>query len=248
MQKTKQVANTVYMTNDYSIFQKMEHNRTVYEAHVHRLMKSMSEKQYAVPIVVNEKNEIADGQNRFEAIKNLKLPVYYIVINGLTIEDVKRLNKDNKTWSEIDYAESFKSEGYGAYKKYLIFRREYGFGHSISLTILADHTSDQKFMSQMFYDGALEVKDFELARENAMRLRACREYYDGWKHRAFVYAMLKLFKAPNFNYKRFMSKLSQKPVELIRNLRLIRNIVDANRAIEDIYNYKCSDAKRVRLY
>ena len=248
MQKTHQAVNEVLMTNDYSMFKRMKHNRHVYEAHIHRLMKSMSEKQYAVPIVVNEKNEIADGQNRFEAIKNLKLPVYYIVINGLTIEDVKRLNKDNKTWSETDYAESFASEGYGSYKKYLMFRKEFGFGHSITLTILADHTSDQKFMSQMFYDGALEVKDFELARSNAKRLRSCREYYDGWKNRAFVYAMLKLFKTSNFDYKRFMSKLSQKPVELIRNLRLIRNIVDANRAIEDIYNYKCSDAKRVRLY
>ena len=102
----KQKHSEIYMTTDYSMFSSMKHNRNVSEAHIHRLMKSMSEKQYPVPIVVNEKNEIADGQNRFEAIKALNLPVYYMVIPGLTIDDVKRLNRDNKTWNEIDYAES----------------------------------------------------------------------------------------------------------------------------------------------
>ena len=88
----KQKHSEIYMTNDYSMFVSMKHNRNISEAHIQRLMKSMSEKQYPVPIVVNEKNEIADGQNRFEAIKALSLPVYYMVIPGLTIEDVKRLN------------------------------------------------------------------------------------------------------------------------------------------------------------
>ena len=76
----KQKHSEIYMTTDYSMFSSMKHNRNVSEAHIHRLMKSMSEKQYPVPIVVNEKNEIADGQNRFEAIKALNLPVYYMVI------------------------------------------------------------------------------------------------------------------------------------------------------------------------
>ena len=244
----KQKHSEIYMTTDYSMFSSMKHNRNVSEAHIHRLMKSVSEKQYPVPIVVNEKNEIADGQNRFEAIKALNLPVYYMVIPGLTIDDVKRLNRDNKTWNEIDYAESNASQGRSSYKQYLLFRKEFGFGHMITLSLLADHTSDQKFVNKLFYDGALEVKDYELARTNANKLRACREFYDGWKMRSFVYAMLKLFKSPEYDHKRFLKKLALKPREYIRNLRLIRNIVDANRAIEDIYNYNTTSNKKVRLY
>jgi len=244
----KQKHSEIYMTTDYSMFSSMKHNRNVSEAHIHRLMKNMSEKQYPVPIVVNEKNEIADGQHRFEAIKRLSLPIYYMVIPGLTIEDVKALNKLNETWNEIDYAESNASQGNPNYKRYLLLRKEFGFGHVIALVLLADHTTNQKFLSELFYDGAMEIKDFELARTNAKMLRACRENYDGWKTRAFVYAMLRLFKSSEYDHKRFLKKLALKPREYIRNLRLIRNIVDANRAIEDIYNYNTTSEKKVRLY
>ena len=244
----KQKHSEIYMTTDYSMFTTMQHNRNVSEAHIHRLMRNMSEKQYPVPIVVNEKNEIADGQHRYEAIKRLGLPIYYMIINGLTIEDVKALNKFNETWNEIDYAESNASQGNPNYKRYLLLRKEFGFGHIIALVLLADHTSNQKFLNELFYDGAMEIKDYELAKTNSMSLRACREYYDGWKKPTFVYAMLKLFKSAEYDHKRFLKKLALKPREQIRNLRLIRNIVDATRAIEDVYNYNTTENKKVRLY
>jgi len=248
MKKTHIKIAEVYMTEDYSYFKKMEHNRHVSEAHIHKLMASMSAKQYPVPIIINEKCEVADGQNRLEGIKNLSLPVYYMKIDGLGVEDVKRLNQTNKTWKEQDYAESFASEGLNDYKRYLTFKREFGFGHILSLTLLADHTDDKRFVNEMFYEGIIEIKDYELARINAKRLRVCREFYDGWKNRSFVHAMLRLFKTDIYDHDHFMKKLRQKPVELIRNLRLIRNVVDANRAIEDIYNYKVRSGKETRLY
>ena len=81
--ETNQVkVNSVYRTNDYSLFSKLDGNRDVNKAHLHRLKKSIKEESLCVPIIVNEKYEIIDGQHRFSCWENLMLPVYYIVVEG----------------------------------------------------------------------------------------------------------------------------------------------------------------------
>ena len=64
----KQV-NQVLMTNDYSMFESMSGNRDVNDLHIKRLKESMQEKYISVPIIVNEKNQIIDGQHRFQSAK-----------------------------------------------------------------------------------------------------------------------------------------------------------------------------------
>lgn len=95
--KTKEYGK-VYETNDYSKFNLISGNRSVDRFKVGRLVDSMKEKQLVVPIIVNEFYQIIDGQHRFSACKELNLPVYYIVIKGYGIEEVKRANLISSTW------------------------------------------------------------------------------------------------------------------------------------------------------
>jgi len=89
----KEQVGTVYETNDYSQFKKLKGNRDVTEEHVQMLMKSFKQGDVKKPIVVNEKMEIIDGQARLEVKKRLGLPVQFVIAEGATIDDVRRMNR-----------------------------------------------------------------------------------------------------------------------------------------------------------
>lgn len=93
----------VFSTKDYSQFKKMKSNRTVSEKRISSIVDSMREGYILNPIIVNEKYEIVEGQGRYEACKRLSLPVNYILVNGLTINDCSRLNRCNTPWSQEDW-------------------------------------------------------------------------------------------------------------------------------------------------
>ena len=105
------VTGNIKTTKDYSLFKKLLGNRVIKKSHVQKLKKSISEKYIPTCIIVNEKYEIIDGQNRFEALKQLQLPVEYRIVNNLTLKDAIRLNISNSNWKFEDYVNSFAEEG-----------------------------------------------------------------------------------------------------------------------------------------
>ena len=92
----KEVAK-VYETYDYDKFHIMEKgNRKI--DHDRKIAHSMNENFLFSPILVNEKFEIIDGQNRFIASKSLNKPIYYIIKKGYGIKEVRILNSNAKNW------------------------------------------------------------------------------------------------------------------------------------------------------
>ena len=83
---TDPVVCTIHRTTNYDMFGYFEGNRALNDSHVRNLMESLTERQLAVPIVVDELYRVGDGQNRLEACKKLGIPVYYMIIPGLTLE------------------------------------------------------------------------------------------------------------------------------------------------------------------
>ena len=71
--------NQIHQTTDYSMFQTLEGNRNLNKLHLKRLKNSFQKKYLLSPIIVNEKFEIIDGQHRFEAGKQLGLPINFLI-------------------------------------------------------------------------------------------------------------------------------------------------------------------------
>ena len=90
--KTNDLLSQVYKTEDYFLFKPIDGNRNKNLLHINRLKKSMESNYLFTVIIVNENYEIIDGQHRFEVIKELKLPLYYIVCNGYGLNEVHILN------------------------------------------------------------------------------------------------------------------------------------------------------------
>ena len=239
-----QTINQVLKTNDYSIFEHLKGNRNINPPHLARLKKSISEDYLEVPIIINEKNEIIDGQHRFESAKSLKKPIYFIKIKGLGLDEVHRLNTNSKNWTAEEYMNGYCELGYSDYLIYKQFKNKYKFGHNESITILKGGLKISGSNFEDFRNGKFQIYDYQLAVKIAEKLQMIGDYYDGYKRRAFIYAMLKLFRNDQYNHLDFLKKLSFQSNKLqdTTNVKLYLQM------IEQIYNYKRAKDDKVRFY
>ena len=68
----------ITVTNEYNQFRFVKGNRPLNDLHLSRLRRSMKENFLPIPIIVNERMEIVDGQHRFTICKELRS--YYSVM------------------------------------------------------------------------------------------------------------------------------------------------------------------------
>lgn len=98
----------VKCTKDYYRFKLVDGNRNI--EHARTVGKSIDEiGLLPIPIIVNERFEIYDGQGRFEACKQRNLPIYYMMISGLTVGVIRKLNSTSTKWKVQDYIHSYTS-------------------------------------------------------------------------------------------------------------------------------------------
>lgn len=102
----------VFVTEDYSKFKKLDGNRDVTDMRVNKIKKSIEKIGYVHnPIVVNEKHEVIDGQGRLQALKELQMPVEYIIAPGTGINECREMNINMSNWTTKDYIESYADLG-----------------------------------------------------------------------------------------------------------------------------------------
>ena len=111
------IVGYIYETDNYEIFSKMASNRNVSPRRKEILKNSLTEHEILNPIVTNEKCEIADGQGRFDAKRDLGRPIQFVVSYGSSIEDCRRINKCNTPWVMLDYMYSYADDGNENYIK-----------------------------------------------------------------------------------------------------------------------------------
>lgn len=248
----KKVINKVKITNDYDLFKRIKGNRPVNRVHVNRLKKSMMENFIPMPIVVNEKNEIIDGQHRFTAAKELGINVPYITIDDLGKDEVHRLNLTSKNWEANDFLSDYCESRKQDYLVYRDFLDKYGFDHNVTNAMLSgkNKMSGSKD-NAAFRAGKFKVKSLNQAKKKADMLTEIGKFYPcvsakerGYKKRRFIYAMLDIFDNPKYNHKEFLKKLKR----LSAKLDGCSTTEEYTRAVEKIYNSNRPAGQKVRFY
>jgi hypothetical protein len=236
------ISGQVHTTNDYFLFKSIDGNRNKCLPHINRLKKSMESSYLFTVIIVNENYEIIDGQHRFDVIEEMKLPLHYIICKGYGLKEVHILNQNSKTWNADDYLTGYCNLGYEDYLLYEEFKNRYKFGHSECITILTNVTSRGGSMG-VFYEGNLKISNYLKSCIVADKIEAIGKFYDGYKRRSFVYAMIHLFKNKSFEYMEFITKLKSQPLSLV-DCTNATSYVDL---IEEIYNYRRRDKVNLRF-
>lgn len=100
--KRTRICTVVYETMDYDRFKFIDGNRDINKTNKKNIIESFGEQgqRYVTnPIIVNEKMEIIDGQHRFEASRELGMPIQYIIVEGIGREAVQDLNRAQLKWA-----------------------------------------------------------------------------------------------------------------------------------------------------
>lgn len=115
----KEVTNSIpcYVTKDYGMFKHLVGNRGVDLQRVAKIKKSIEERYVKSAITVNKNYEVIDGQGRLAALKELGLPVYYVVDEEATLDDCVRMNINSTPWNASDYIYSGRDRGIEDYVK-----------------------------------------------------------------------------------------------------------------------------------
>ncbi|MGG5359637.1 MULTISPECIES: ParB N-terminal domain-containing protein [unclassified Enterococcus] len=103
----------IYITKEYDKFRKLRGHRCL-KKNIN-LEKSIKKSGILIPIEVNGKFEIIDGQHRFVIAKKLKLYIPYRVSVGLDIEDVITLNSTSKSWTIMNFIDKYCVDNNQAY-------------------------------------------------------------------------------------------------------------------------------------
>ena len=182
---TNKVIGQIYETDDYSIFHKLAGNR--YAKGEKKILQSISNVGYVRnPILVNEKMEIIDGQNRFEALKTLGYPIQYIVQEGIGLRECRALNIGQTNWGTWDYIESYAAQGNESYRrlKALIeeFRKTYRLEAILSFAV-PTQICGSSFCSKAIKDGKVELSQDGYEKARARLIRAEELGYEEFRAR-----------------------------------------------------------------
>jgi hypothetical protein len=232
--------NKVYRTSDLTIFKTLDGNRDVIQSHLKRLSKSMKDRKLFSPIIVNEKMEVIDGQHRLMASKNNNVAIEYIIVNGYGLKEVQILNANSKNWNSDDYMNGYCDLKNQEYIKYKDFKDTYGFGHSECQALLSNQISSN--LQPVFNSGQFKIKDYKKAVDMAERITMISEFYNGYKRRSFVFALMALFNNDVFEFTQFIQKLKIQPTALVDCTTASAYLL----LIEDIYNYKSRNKVSLR--
>lgn len=109
----------IQTTKSYGSFRFIRGNREILPGHLERLKEAISKRNLLPynPILVNQDFQIIDGQHRFTICRDLGLPVYYLQVPGLNINDVMEINTHTRGWTTGDFVEAYIKLGYVEYTK-----------------------------------------------------------------------------------------------------------------------------------
>lgn len=228
----------IKQTNNYEIFKKLEGNRITDEKRVEKIKKSILKVGYITsPVLVNQNMEIIDGQGRFEALKQLQLPVEYIVQNDIGIKECIAMNVYQTNWKIQDYINSYAEKGIKSYV-YLYNLIEKYSKFNINLAQIAVATQGiTRFGSNLIRDGEIVITDEEY--ENAIKkldlVKDIAEKYKQIPRISFIInAMLYCLNIKELDFERLRTKI----IELLDYGKIppIPTTDEAMQFMENIYN------------
>ena len=199
--------NQVYKTNDYSMFKYIDGNRNINKSNLKRLIKSMKEQYIPVPIIINEKNQIIDGQHRYEAANFLGFDVHFIKIDKLALDEVRRLNENMANWNNANRLYSYCQLGHPEYVKFKQFMDETGYNYSTCIALLSGSPSRSGEHGRLFKHGKFKVRNYAQALEHARMLDEIGKFYPNYKKTNMIVCMMKLIHHEDYDHKRMLQKL-----------------------------------------
>jgi len=233
--------NIIKKTTNYSQFKFLAQNR---EPNPRYLIESISQKNLLAehPIICDTNLNIIDGQNRLRAAESLKVPIFYLVSENVSIEDISRC-QIQKTWVLSDYLKY-----YGTREEYN-FIQELMFTYKVPIHFAVSCCNPDRHIYQLFRRGKFRiVKDKEeiiVAMKNLVEIHAfLRDLLKNTgKKDVFLYHKLKealwiFVTEKEYDHARMMHALNQYPEHALDCMRYNSKTTIVSCLKTRVYNFK----------
>ena len=236
------VIGQIYQTTDYSKFKRLKGNRDVKNAK--KIVNSINEVGYVLsPILLNEKMEVIDGQNRLDALKELGMPVIYIVQEGIGRKECQALNINQSNWTTEQFIHSYAECGSEPYERLSLLIHDFkkkGFGLEgilfIAVPSMIPRAGGATYAGVK--DGTFDLSEerYELARRRLtsainMGLTQFKDRYD-MNGRSFWGAIAYAYEHQEVDIKILAQRIIDNPHEIIA----VSRVADQLRYFDDLYN------------
>ena len=236
----------IQTTNEYTKFSFIKGNRKVNTLKVRRLKRSMSKTNLCSinPIIVSDKLAILDGQHRYIACVDLKLPIYYIVVSDIDLTVVAMINSNQDQWKWYDYLNTYCELDYHHYKVFKGFMKRYDLNFTVTMIAMSGEFTHGLY--DAFKDGRFTTSSLSLERANewASRIYALKDVYTFYKDRGFILALATMWKHEDYDHERFIEKVKSAGGKVIKAGSRLEYL----RQLEKLYNWKARRGTRVRFF
>lgn len=226
----------ILKTTDYSKFTPDVHNRDVLK--IKKVLESL--KLYgwleAYPMhVVSEggKLVIKDGQHRFEAAKQLKIPALYVVCENADVV-IADINNAQTAWGFKDYLSTYCKQGKSDYIKIKDFSIKTGIGIGQIISMFSGEVSTNGNYNDKFKRGTFKIKDTKLAETVGDLALFLSGFVKFGKDSKLIAVLSKCCRIPQFDIKTFKARVESAP----QMLRRCATGEDYAVLIESIYNFR----------
>lgn len=150
-------------TRDYYRFKRLEGNRDV--KCVQKIIDSINNVGYIMnPIIVNEKMEVIDGQNRLRALEELDLPVHYYIVKGANINTARALNLGRTNWRPVDYVNSFAEQGNKSYQMLMELYNKYSLSIQEIIGVIVNRIATGGWSPSIVVEGKFKMTEADFKR------------------------------------------------------------------------------------
>jgi len=263
--------NRIYETNEFDQFRFIEGNRDIDQNKVNKLAGEIKQHGLIMPIMVNSKLEVIDGQHRLSACKKIGIPVQYFVRNNATIETAANANMAGSNWSQIDWIKKHAADGNQDYADLLAWIRlckSHGLKEGSAIHLAQNTATNTNYA--MFDDGVVrQAKAYSNNRSGIkklyimgsdLRLGMWRfgdrdvakkllhnvlmfQDFKFYNKNSFVVAIIRVSRINEFD----ASLLQKQALKRIKHFTHQSSSDDFLRMFEDVYNYGRAQKNRLAI-
>jgi hypothetical protein len=227
--------NEILMTMNYGIFKFYEKNREVSPKRVQNLIASIKRIDLTSknPIIVNEKMEIVDGQHRYEACKEMGIPIFYVKANlkGQMDSTIVDLNDNQTQWTVNDYILSHTKRGKKAYQDILDCKDKYNCTTSTAISFVGntENSGSSSIRKGTFKRGSIHYDVF------GDIYLDFKEIFKDYAHVFFIRALVYAVKSGKYNHELDFKRFSKHRYDLkgcanyAQYLEMFEDILNRNR-------------------
>ena len=257
--KRSQVVNEIYAIEptdeEYFKLGKITGNRDLKSINVRRIMCSMQKRNFlkCIPLIIDMKGRIIDGQHRYEAATRLGITIYVVMVEDDAVGRIAiALNTNKSNWNLNNFAHYWAEqednpETAKIYQTYLEYYAANKSTHGVLIAIfngeISRHFStadggNKEFKEGRLPFGLLNRNHIEDTLSKMRRLKHASLYCPitprTFRKQQFQEALLQAFAVKCFNFEKFLTNLCHTK----HQFNMLAKRVDMYNEIMRVYNKK----------